>query len=62
MNEYPKWRYHNTEKAKIVSDPEHEENAASDENGWVDHPSALVVPDEPELTAEKFAADRKKRR
>jgi hypothetical protein len=42
MQEYPKWRYHATEAAKIVKDPEHEDAAAHSDAGWVDHPSALV--------------------
>ena len=41
--EYPKWRYHATEKALIVRDPEHEDEAAHGDAGWVDHPSMLVA-------------------
>lgn len=62
MTEYPKWRYHATEKALIVSDPAHEDEAAHSDAGWVDHPSLIVMPDEAELVAEKMFADKKGKR
>jgi hypothetical protein len=52
--EYPKWRYHATEKPFIVRDCAHEDEAAHRDAGWVDHPSQIVA--EPDLPAQVPAA------
>jgi hypothetical protein len=41
--QYPKFRFHSTEKEVIVTDPEHEDAVASDDAGWVNHPSELAL-------------------
>jgi hypothetical protein len=42
--EYPKWKYHRTQPACTVENPEQEANLG---DGWADHPSAFDAP-EPE--------------
>lgn len=45
MDEYPRWRYHATEKPKLVNDPV-EDEALGD--GWADTPAAFEAKPEPE--------------
>lgn len=55
--EYPKWRYHAAEKAQIVRDPAHEDEAAHSDEGWVNHPSQIADPtDEDEVADEDEAS------
>lgn len=57
--EYPKFRFHATEKEQIVTDPEHEDAVAHSDAGWVNHPSELA-PAEPAAAAEPEKKPRKR--
>jgi hypothetical protein len=59
--EYPKWRYHATEKAQIVNDPEHEDAAAPEAEGWANHPDQLKPAEPVDDQSEPEAKPKRKR-